>query len=129
MTQRQCLDIENLANEIDDRRFKIEDIKEYKLNGDNAYCTIQFISKWESREEAEKDKRYDAIAEADAKNWSDVFAKGFIIGTREERVCFVSDSHKGLFSEFREYIRSCDSDEDGNPPDLGGFFKHFHDCE
>ena len=120
---KQCLDIENLANEISDRKFKIEKIRRYKLR-DGTYCHVQFISKWESYEEAKNDKRHNAIKEASAKNWLDVFAKGFIIGTRKGKVCFVSDSHKGLYSEFLEYIRSCGPDEDGNYPDLRGFFKH-----
>lgn len=93
---------------------------------DDAICVIQFISKWESFDDAKSDKRFKAIKEAEAKKYPDVFAKGFIIGIRNGEVRFVSDSHKGLYSDFLEYIDSCRTDEHGNFPDLRGFFKHLH---
>ena len=121
--EKRC--VSNLARAISGNQFKVELSGERNCNGKS--CFIQFVSKWETFEAAKEEGRCKAINEANNNGCKKVFAKGFVIGTRKEgedwKVCFVSDSHDGLYAEFCEYMKSASPKKGGSGSNLDEFVK------
>ena len=118
--------VSDLANAISGSKFEVTLSGSHSCNGKS--CFIQFVSKWVTLDEAREDNRDRAVNEANNNGWPKAFAKGFVIGTKENDkkewiVCFVSDPHDGTYAEFAEYVKSASNKTGGSSHNLDEFVK------